>query len=202
MAHMSFKWDSKELDSRLAALPAELDRRINETVQASAERIEVEMKIKAPWTDRGGPYYRHPHYVSEHARAGLYARADSMVVAAGVHRYTITAGHTASYGKWLETIQNGKWQIIMPTVKSGGEALLASMVGILNEGYTGPAVATFGPGIGERGTSQGLDTTSRRGVRTFTRIIRRSLKGKVWLQYRDTRSGRYIKAVEALRRRI
>lgn len=72
-----------------------------------AKEIEDDAKANAPWEDRTGQ-----------ARDGLEAEAS---MEGG--EIVVTLMHTVDYGQWLETIQSGKFAIIMPTLEKYGPAV-------------------------------------------------------------------------------
>lgn len=67
----------------------------------AADEILAYAQATAPWSDRTGD-----------ARSGL----DVSVETAG-NEVILTLFHTVEYGQWLETIQNGEFAIIMPTLE-------------------------------------------------------------------------------------
>jgi hypothetical protein len=69
-----------------------------------ANRMQNEMRINAPWTDRSG-----------NARTGLFSFADS--AATDVVIIYLSHGHSVEYGKWLELANQGHYAIIMPTLQ-------------------------------------------------------------------------------------
>ena len=79
-----------------------------EEFEEAESQFEDRMKSDAPWADRTG-----------FARESLSAKAtqDGGVV-------TMTLEHGASYGFWLEVIQNGRFAIIGPTVETHGRRLV------------------------------------------------------------------------------
>jgi hypothetical protein len=66
-----------------------------------AQEIESDAQFNAPWNDRTGA-----------ARDGLEAEAS---MEGG--EVVITLMHTVDFGLWLETIQSGRFAIIMPTLE-------------------------------------------------------------------------------------
>jgi len=78
-----------------------LDEAVEQTLEGLAEEIQQAAQENAPWSDRTGD-----------ARAGLSAE----VVHDG-HDFTIELSHSVDYGQWLETIQSGRFAIIMPTLE-------------------------------------------------------------------------------------
>ncbi|WP_109783679.1 hypothetical protein [Mycolicibacterium conceptionense] len=90
----------------------------------AADDGEAEMKEKAPWRDSKG---NRNDRVPGEARAALHTVADL----AGKHK-SIWFLHGVDYGIWLEISNNGKDQIIMPTVAAMGKKLMKSLRGTLN----------------------------------------------------------------------
>lgn len=76
-------------------------------MQGKAE-VEAYAQSNAPWTDQSGA-----------ARAGLQA---SVELEDGV--VTLQLAHSVDYGIWLETIQDGAFAIIMPTLEALGPQII------------------------------------------------------------------------------
>lgn len=72
--------------------------------ESMAAEIENDAKANAPWSDRTGA-----------ARDGLTAEASDEG-----GEIVITLMHTVEHGQWLETIQSGRFAIIMPTLEKYG----------------------------------------------------------------------------------
>jgi len=72
--------------------------------ESLASEIESDAQFNAPWDDRTGE-----------ARDGLEAEAS---MEGG--EIVITLAHGVDYGQWLETIQSGRFAIIMPTLEKYG----------------------------------------------------------------------------------
>lgn len=72
--------------------------------ESIASEIENDAQQNAPWNDRTGQ-----------ARDGLVAEASNEG-----GEIVITLMHTVDYGQWLETIQSGRFAIIMPTLEKYG----------------------------------------------------------------------------------
>ncbi|ORA25212.1 hypothetical protein BST13_33125 [Mycobacterium aquaticum] len=85
---------------------------------------EAQMKEKAPWRDSDG---NRDDRVPGQARAALFTATEL----AGTHK-SIWFSHGVDYGIWLEISNNGKDQIIMPTVAAQGKKLMKSLRGTLN----------------------------------------------------------------------
>lgn len=79
------------------------------------EQMVEDAKQNAPWSDNTGS-----------AREGL----DADLSSAG-DVYTITLFHTVDYGQWLETIQSGRFAIIMPTIEKWAPEILNAVGGSL-----------------------------------------------------------------------
>lgn len=72
---------------------------------------EGDMKTSAPWSDITGA-----------ARNGLSA---TMEHSGGGHK--ITFAHGVHYGIWLEVKNSGRYEIIMPTVRKTGAAIMQDL---------------------------------------------------------------------------
>lgn len=90
------------------------------TAVAGQER----MREKAPWNDSRG---HHKDRVPGAARAGLFTVANLE----GNHK-SILFSHGVDYGIWLEISNNGKDQIIMPTIAVMGKQLMKRLRGTLS----------------------------------------------------------------------
>jgi hypothetical protein len=101
--------------SVLAANTADYAKRLYAAVVQLAEffasKMEGYAKQHAPWTDRTG-----------HARQGLVARV--FPTAAAV---TIVLASLASYGIWLEIAHQGRWQIVLPTIRAHAGEIAAAL---------------------------------------------------------------------------
>lgn len=75
-----------------------------DTVIEVAEEALAFAKEQASWVDRTGE-----------ARAGLDVDVDTPG-----DDIVLTLFHTVDYGQWLETIQSGKYAVIMPTLELYG----------------------------------------------------------------------------------
>ena len=88
-------------------------------VDSIAESIVDDARANAPWSDRSGA-----------ARDGLETE-----VSEEGGEVVITLMHTVEYGYWLETIQSGRFAIIMPTLeKYAGEVQKAVAEGLSHGG--------------------------------------------------------------------
>lgn len=103
-----------------------VDTVIKKGVQATMLRYEpiaeARVKEKAPWTDRTG-----------NARNGLAAKA-----ILGGETEQLVIFHQVPYGIYLETKNNGKYAVIMPTVMDIGKEIMGTMNKIFSAlGVTG-----------------------------------------------------------------
>lgn len=111
-AHISF--DSRELRRNLKELEGKADRIIGAVIEYHAVEGEAELKTKAPWTDRTGA-----------ARTGLHTATAHQ---GGTH--TIVFAHSVPYGIWLEIKNSGRYEVIMPTVRTIGPRVMQSLDGL------------------------------------------------------------------------
>lgn len=87
----------------------EWDEVAQKAFEESKDQVESYARDNAPWEDRTGD-----------ARAGLTAEVmntDGTIV--------MFLFHTVEYGRWLETIQNGNFAIILPTLEAMGPRVFA-----------------------------------------------------------------------------
>jgi hypothetical protein len=124
MAYDRWSIDVEEdsIDPRLGYLILNSRRNVTSYLHRQAAAVEARMKLTAPWQDRTGA-----------ARRGLYAR-----VYDDGGEIVMEAGHSVSYGKWLELIQHGRFAVIMPTLEAVGPAVVrGALPGILGEELLG-----------------------------------------------------------------
>lgn len=81
---------------------------VAEAMGQGKEEVEAYAKSNAPWSDQTGA-----------ARAGLTA---SVFVEDG--EIVLELAHTVEHGIWLETIQDGAFAIIMPTLEALGPTII------------------------------------------------------------------------------
>lgn len=99
----------------LLALSEGVDDKALKAFQEGADEVVSYAKATAPWADRTGD-----------AREGL--TADVYKTTEGV---VLDLFHTVSYGLWLETIQSGRFAVIMPTLEVYADKLFARAGGHL-----------------------------------------------------------------------
>jgi hypothetical protein len=89
-------------------LVAGMAENVAEAMGQGAEEVESYAQMNAPWNDITGA-----------ARSGLTASVsleDGEVV--------LELAHTVEHGYWLETIQDGSYAIIMPTLEALGPRII------------------------------------------------------------------------------
>lgn len=105
---------SDTLTPGMKAFPENVNIALTRTVDFFSPRVESYARANAPWTDRTG-----------NARSGLHAQpfheADQ--------RHGIIIAHSVPYGIWLEVRFEGKYAIIIPTIKVQGKELMNSLRG-------------------------------------------------------------------------
>ena len=72
---------------------------------------EGRMKTGAPWSDITGAARNGLHVNAQHSPGG----------------HSLTFAHSVHYGIWLEVKNSGKYEIIMPTVRATGQAIMQDM---------------------------------------------------------------------------
>lgn len=159
-----FKFDQGSLGRNLALLDDRVRDFVDRDIDEHTVKGEAALKTRAPWTDNTG-----------HARRTLWAENDK-----GQRRYSITMGHGAEYGIYLERSNDGRFQVVMPVLLDTARSFMRSLEHMFAQLEThapiGPAIA---PGSGTRpGTSQRARdrlrlTEDRRG-----RIQGRNVKGQ------------------------
>lgn len=105
-------------------LESNFERHLDSEMRQIAAEGEQYMKENAPWNDNTG---NRADRVPGDARRGLNATTrlqgrDKM----------IQFRHGVDYGIWLEVNYNGRYQIIMPTVKRQGRLLMRRLRNSLN----------------------------------------------------------------------
>ena len=166
MARTEIKFNAVNLTRNCALLPEQIQKTIILTVDYASKYGEGKMKAEAPWTDRTGA-----------ARTGLFTdKFHAGTLSKGVHK--IVFGHSVDYGIWLEVANSGRYQIIMPTVKSVGTDLMKGLEGMLNHpGQPIPGIfKTFEPSAGRKGTSQGFTVRTERQARRVKRVTKRNVR--------------------------
>ena len=81
---------------------------IAEAMERGSEEVESYAQMNAPWSDITGA-----------ARSGLTASVDLEDGEVVLQLY-----HTVDHGYWLETIQDGAYAIIMPTLEALGPRII------------------------------------------------------------------------------
>lgn len=138
----SFDFDQGSLGRNLTTFDEHVHEFIKRDVDVHTAQGEAAMKVNAPWTDRTG-----------HARETLWADNHT-----SDDSYSISMGHGAEYGVYLEESNNGKFQIVMPTLLATARSLMRSLEHMFAQMETHtPITPVITPGVGTRpGTSQGV----------------------------------------------
>lgn len=113
-----------KLRDNVRAVEPDYERVVNSLMTIAAVEGEARMKERAPWKDSEG---NRDDRTPGQARAALFTATDL----AGTHK-SILFSHGVDYGIWLEISNNGKDQIIMPTIAAMGKSLMKSLRGSLN----------------------------------------------------------------------
>ncbi len=95
----------------LFASTEDLEGKVVSTLQDLAAEIQDYAQSNAPWTDQTGD-----------ARAGLTTEVES-----GGGEVILSLFHTVEYGQWLETIQSGRFAIIMPTLEEYKDRIFSAV---------------------------------------------------------------------------
>ena len=103
------------LTPKLKAYPGFVDRAVAATVLYYEPQAENYAKLNAKWKDH-----------TTNARNGLRAKASK-----GDGVYRLTVFHQMPYGIWLETRFDGRYAIIMPTIREIGPRILGTIRKIL-----------------------------------------------------------------------
>ena len=109
-------WDSGTLEKRLKRMPPRIDQLIDGVIDRNAVQATQDLKQNAPWHDDTGLARASIAAVSFHRPTGEYKRQHTIIMAHGVH-----------YGIWLEIANSGKYQVIMPTVRSTSDNVMRDM---------------------------------------------------------------------------
>ena len=117
---MSFKIDytSSSLNQGLDKMAVKMGALILMYASTKASKIQSQMQLKRPWTDRTGM-----------AKATLRARVSQP----NEDLIRITLSHGVSYGIWLELAKEKKYAIIGPTVKEESPKIVSDLQGIMNK---------------------------------------------------------------------
>lgn len=111
-----FSFDASKFKNPLL-LNDKMDRAIQGVCRYWDGPIETAMKEGAPWTDR-----------TTNARNGLTATH----VKAETNKHWILCFHTVEYGIYLETSNDAKYAIIMPTIRSFAPRVMGTLTKIMN----------------------------------------------------------------------
>lgn len=186
MADVKFSWNTQEvvaMQTKVQAIPAEVDAKITRLFHDIAPKAAIEMKVRAPWTD-----------VTGEARRTLSVTPEEIGAVGGVKQYSLIFAHGVDYGIYLETMQNGKWQIIMPMAVATGHTIMESLAEIIHPGIEPEVLADIKPELPSEGTSQGPSVYAERELRRFKRTVNAIFTGKLAVRYKPRNvKGRFIK---------
>ena len=101
-----------EMRDRIDEFDNKIREVIGQTVEYHTSLAESEAKKNAPWTDR-----------TTNARSGLNAR----MAQANINNWQLILAHSMYYGIFLETAHSGRYEIIMPTLRSVGQLLMTRL---------------------------------------------------------------------------
>lgn len=164
MAKVDYKLDDIQLVKNLTEFGPKINKTITLTTDFGGQRGQREMKLKAPWHDDTGA-----------ARNGLNVNVDhSGTSGIGFALHVLTFAHAVTYGIWLEVANNGKYQIIMPTVLATGKEVMKALSQMFSKLDMPPEfnVTVDLPGIGRQGTSQGATVKGEKTARTAKRTAK------------------------------
>lgn len=106
-----FSFDEDSISGSLNVSPGMIFGAVASELQDDASRVLDYAQANAPWEDRSGL-----------ARSGLgtdvYEEGDTV---------NLVLFHTVDYGIWLETIQSGRFAIIMPTLEALAPGIFKSV---------------------------------------------------------------------------
>lgn len=113
----AFTFELGVMDARIQDLDAKLHAAITAANLETATFATAYAKTNAPWHDNTGA-----------ARAGLHT--DTSV--SGNH-WELVLAHAVSYGIWLEVANNGRYQIIQPTLRVAMERMGHHLQGMMGD---------------------------------------------------------------------
>lgn len=117
MSKIRYDYDDIHLRKELLEFHEKVDLAIKATLDYTGIESTGIMKEKAPWTDR-----------TTAARNGLHTINNFRAP-----RYELILSHTVPYGIWLEIANSGRYQIIMPTVRSQGKVAMSRLRGLFGK---------------------------------------------------------------------
>jgi hypothetical protein len=109
-----FEFRGGDLAVNLGTFESRISMGVSATVDFVGAGAEGQMKTQAPWTDRTGA-----------ARTGLHTSTEN-----GLRAWTLVLAHAVNYGIWLETIQSGRYAIILKVLVDAGNRIMALLEGL------------------------------------------------------------------------
>lgn len=113
---MRFEITDHGLTTRLETFPELVDDKVHAVMKYQAIKGKAHMQTAAPWTDRTG-----------NARAGLSYAVEWQPQ----KLHAIKFWHRVTYGVFLETMQAGRFSIILPTIQIFGPDTMRMLNGLL-----------------------------------------------------------------------
>lgn len=110
-------WDNKSMSGKLSIAPKKFDVLLDALVDYHSVQVQDKSRANAPWTDQ-----------TSNARNGLLARGFSSEEGKG-----IILGHSVEYGVYLETMQSGRFRVIMPTLEAQLPVIMKQATGLLRK---------------------------------------------------------------------
>jgi len=163
-----FTFNQGNLGLNLDTFDERVDRWIKTDLKMAGERAEDQMKMYAPWRDR-----------TWHARTTLWAGDTSES-----DFYRLTLGHGAEYGIFLEKSNEGRFQIIMPTLVAISRAFMESLEGMLEQlDDPAPILPLVEPGAGmDKGTSQGVTERAHAVKGAAEKVAKKVTKPRIYFR--------------------
>lgn len=109
MAKVTIDYDAQTLRTNVRNFDRRLEHKIDAVMDYNAAYATVQLKVRAPWTDRTGA-----------ARSGLLAVADKL----GPGAHQLIMSYSVYYGIWLEVANSGKYAAIGPFMPVIGRKIM------------------------------------------------------------------------------
>lgn len=115
---IKINYSSSSLSKNLDKMSKKLGAVVLMYAATKATRLESQMKLKRPWTDR-----------TNMAKMRLNARVSQP----DSHTVRITLAHGVDYGIWLELAHEGNYAIIIPTINQEAPNITKDLKGIMGK---------------------------------------------------------------------
>lgn len=116
MARIEFTKDT--LSPNLKRMPTVFRKAVYQVLRFHEPQVAAKARANAPWKDDTG-----------NARSGL----STEVVVLGQGQYALVLFHRVKYGLWLEVRFEGRYAIIMPTLRGHAPLVMASYTKLLEK---------------------------------------------------------------------